>query len=319
MGRSSEEPWEPATLRASRDFTAKLTSARWVLILVLAGAVAGGIATFITQDNHLHALPTEIWVAGTALGIPAALLGLLWLKIASAVVRTQRDEARTEAQKLREQQWRERVSTSHQRVLHEYIDQFRESAEIGLPPTFEEGPSGRTATESFLAHFPSLSNELRRWEEAVYGSWAASNRLSDWIVSEAKRRGVWQLGNKDFFEDLQEMVCRTAPNIPPLTWHRYDSRDSVQLTLNDMVSVDISAERSEDRQAQCETFTREVEELIRKACAGDGPADIRRAKEAVAALREPLLEQLARHAHIDPILAAPACPICQAQHGQGRP
>jgi hypothetical protein len=62
-----------------------------------------------------------------------------------------------------------------------------------------------------------------------------------------------------------------------------------------------------------------VQQLFEAARNWDEATEICAAQDVLEALKQPLLDELARQGAVDPVLVSPDCPFCQARDEQGSP
>jgi hypothetical protein len=214
------------------------------------------------------------------------------------------------------------VGPIHEKHLHEWLKALAYSVNQSQACSYQDDQVRR----ALHTHFPDISAPCERWNEAIARADAAPDAAREQI--EARMREAFVPDGYDR-DALTRVVARFLIARPRYqiklkavqynsdddggaSWHVYTADGyGTEIKLAEMADAPV-----ENLQAQLladETALRNLVEWVRDS---DRIPEIHASRAALEALKPPLLDILATKQAVSPILAAGACPYCEAQQLQ---
>jgi hypothetical protein len=223
----------------------------------------------------------------------------------------------------------EPVGFAHREDLEARMDLLRMAVELEGACEFGDPPGrGEERREAFMAHFRELKAPLEEWNERVDGVRAAPAAVWGWYERAARKRGVSEppFAVGALIDRLAILTAERSRqgelDVPrELQIERFRDRVSgverVSLHMEGQNVARLPSEPSATIDQRAEAAEATLQKLFDDAQRSNEAQDVANARDALVALKQPLLERLAIHASVDDILFAPDCPVClQAREEQ---
>jgi hypothetical protein len=308
---------------------------RWPRVLSLphvralaAGVIplaAGGGINLVTSDHSHHAIVYVAWFG-------AAALAFLIVATTTFVIE------RTRAQTWGEQRGRRGIPTTpvalerpsvgpiHEAHLREWltdlVQRVSQGHECGYAAYLEKASHSEQA---IATHFPDLVPRLVEWDVAVARAEDAPLAARQYIEDEVMSPDV-EIPLRYNGMALATIIARSILDGPdpmivlhavPNEWEPYwsvyaVSRMGTDREVAQLFDDDVPYEAVKEHVIKDEDALQAlVEQVARRA--SDHIAEISASREALAALKQPVLDLLAIKQTVSPILFSADCPYCQAQ------
>jgi hypothetical protein len=215
------------------------------------------------------------------------------------------------------------LGPGHLEDLEAQMDVLRAAIERESFSHFADPQDGEQAGRAaFLAHFAELDAALREWDTVVARVQAGSASVWDWFARATSERGFTEppfaLG--PLIDRLATLTLQRAPHGRPGGAHRLEVQHFVNRSLRgDRVSLyvegqnvaELPAASAANPQTGIAAAGQRVQALFEDGQSSRQADELASARDALLALKQPLLDRLALHASLEGVAFATSCPICQ--------
>lgn len=296
----------------------KLTYVRAVAAGICTLTAAAGITLSISDHSH-HPISYIGWYGGAVIALAVV--------VATTVIIDRRPPASESRAPVSPPAVPERapVSQQHEQQLHEWLTLLTRTVEQGASSGFAGFPEGASQLQrALIMHFPDLLAPLSEWDQAV-----ARNLASPAEAREQIERAV--LADPGIPEGYdRESVAASIARLVVAFGGSYrfviraigdgvhgsatywsvhiarDARDEVQVASLPDIPIDRHLELVGGHEAA-------LQAVVDRAARSDRLPEITAARDALEALKQPLLDLLGIKSTVSPILSIADCLFCQAQ------
>jgi hypothetical protein len=215
------------------------------------------------------------------------------------------------------------VEPDHQEDLEALRNVMRAAIELESRCDFADASSdGAHNREAFLAHHGDLQDALEEWEAAVERVRAAPGALWDWYARETLERGIGEpaFAVGPLIDRLATCTVERARQRQLDTPHElylqhfkdaFEGEEYVSVYVEGQKVAKLSAEPRRDAQRRVEAVDLLIQQLFDDAQSCGEAREIGLSRDSLLDLKHELLDRLALHARLTPVLFAADCPSCQ--------
>jgi hypothetical protein len=214
------------------------------------------------------------------------------------------------------------LGTEHLEDLEAHMDRLRAAIERESFSDYADLPGGDQANRtSFLAHFADLDAAVEEWDTVVALVQAAAASVWEWFAQATSERGFTEppFAIGPLIDRLATLTLQRSRHgrrgTHPLDLQYLANRsargEQMSLYVEGRNVAELPAESAANPQRGIAAAGQRVQDLFDDGQSSEQAAELASVRDALVAIKQPLLDRLALHASVEAVAFATSCPVCQ--------